>query len=48
MVASAGGVDSAGVVRERPRRILLNSFIDRTRVGEDDLDVRFLQPLLDG
>ena len=48
VVVSAGGVGSAGVVRERPGHILLNSFVDRVRVGEDDLDVCFLQPFLDG
>ena len=48
MVVAAGGVGSAGVVRKRPRRVLLDSFVDHPGVGEHYFNPGFLQPFLDG
>ncbi len=48
MVVATGGVCSVGIVGEGPRGVLLNGFIDRTRVGEYNHDSGFLQSFLNG
>lgn len=47
VVVTARGVGPAGIVAERSGRVLLDGFIDRTRVREHDLDAGVLQPILD-